>query len=56
MDRKGQSFRSELYADYKANRPPRPTISSQQMGRVREVVDAYAIPCLRARPASRPTT
>jgi DNA polymerase-1 len=45
MDGKGHSFRKELFADYKANRPSAPTDLQQQMARVREVADAYKIPC-----------
>lgn len=45
MDGKGHSFRKELYADYKANRPNAPSDLQLQMGRVREVADAYKIPC-----------
>ena len=45
MDGKGQSFRKQLYDSYKANRPNAPDDLKQQMGRVREVADAYAIPC-----------
>jgi DNA polymerase I len=44
-DGKGHSFRKELYAGYKANRPTAPDDLKAQMGRVREVADAYAIPC-----------
>jgi DNA polymerase-1 len=45
MDGKGHSFRKELFAEYKANRPSAPTDLQQQMARVREVADAYKIPC-----------
>jgi DNA polymerase I len=45
MDGKGHSFRKELFAEYKANRPSAPTDLQVQMARVREVADAYAIPC-----------
>ncbi len=44
-DGKGHSFRKELYAGYKQNRPTAPDDLKAQMGRVREVADAYAIPC-----------
>ncbi|HEY6877291.1 MAG TPA: 5'-3' exonuclease H3TH domain-containing protein, partial [Polyangiales bacterium] len=44
-DGKGSSFRKELYEGYKANRPTAPDDLKAQMGRVREVADAYAIPC-----------
>ena len=45
MDGKGHSFRKELYADYKANRPTAPDGLKEQMGRVREVADAFGLPC-----------
>jgi DNA polymerase-1 len=45
MDGKGPSFRRDLYTEYKSNRPSAPDDLKQQMGRVREVADAYAIPC-----------
>jgi DNA polymerase-1 len=44
-DGKGNSFRKQLYEGYKANRPTAPDDLKAQMGRVREVADAYAIPC-----------
>lgn len=45
MDGKGQSFRKQLYAPYKENRPNAPDDLKLQMARVREVAEAYAIPC-----------
>jgi DNA polymerase-1 len=45
MDGKGHSFRKELYADYKANRPSAPDGLKAQMARVREVADAFGLPC-----------
>jgi len=45
MEGQGKPFRRELYAEYKANRPPAPPDLKKQMGRVREIADAYAIPC-----------
>ena len=45
MDGKGHSFRKELYRSYKANRPSAPDDLKQQMGKVREVGEAYSIPC-----------
>jgi DNA polymerase-1 len=44
MDSKGPTFRKELDARYKANRPPPPPDLSQQMKRCEEVVRAYNIP------------
>jgi DNA polymerase-1 len=45
MDSKTPSFRKELYAEYKANRPAAPEDLKRQMAHVREVAEAYAIPC-----------
>lgn len=45
MEGQGKAFRKEIYADYKANRPPAPPDLKSQMGRVREIAAAYAIPC-----------
>jgi DNA polymerase-1 len=45
MDSPGRSFRHEVYGQYKANRPAAPPDLAKQMARVREVADAYAIPC-----------
>ena len=47
MDSRTKSFRHALYAGYKATRPPQPPDLSQQMARVREVLEAYAIPILQ---------
>jgi DNA polymerase-1 len=45
MDSPGKSFRHEAYDQYKATRPAHPPDLAKQMGHVREVADAYAIPC-----------
>jgi DNA polymerase-1 len=45
MDGRGHSFRKELFAEYKANRQVTPPDLQQQMSKVREVADAYSIPC-----------
>jgi DNA polymerase-1 len=44
LDSKGPSFRKEMYDGYKANRPPAPPDLSIQIERLRDVIDAYAIP------------
>ncbi|HVU01792.1 MAG TPA: DNA polymerase I [Polyangiaceae bacterium] len=44
MDSRKPTFRKEIYAEYKAHRPPPPPDLSQQMARCREIVDAFAIP------------
>jgi len=48
MDSKEGSFRKDLYAEYKANRPPAPPDLTQQMIRVREIVDAWGMSPLEA--------
>ncbi|MBN1611715.1 MAG: DNA polymerase I [Polyangiaceae bacterium] len=47
MDSGRQTFRSELYPDYKANRPPVPDDLVPQFGRCEQIVDAFGIPVLR---------
>ncbi|MBL8682655.1 MAG: DNA polymerase I [Myxococcales bacterium] len=42
-----ESFRNELYKDYKANRPEPPADLIPQVYRCREVVEAWAIPVLQ---------
>ncbi len=48
MDSKEGSFRRDMYEAYKANRPPAPPDLTQQMGRVREVVDAWGMSPIEA--------
>ncbi len=43
MDSRTKSFRHEISDLYKANRPPAPPDLKQQMGRVEQIVEAYAI-------------
>jgi DNA polymerase-1 len=47
MDSRGKSVRHEIFADYKATRPAPPPDLSQQIARLREIIDAYAIPVLQ---------
>ena len=47
MDSRGKSFRHELFEGYKATRPAQPPDLSQQITRLREIIDAYAIPTLQ---------
>ena len=56
FDRPEPTFRHERVETYKANRDAAPDILRQQMGLVRQVVDALAHPGRSSRPASRPTT
>ncbi len=47
MDSGRETFRKEIYPDYKANRPPSPPDLSQQIQRCRDIVDAFGIPVLK---------
>jgi len=44
FDKKGPTFRHELFDDYKAQRPPTPDELIDQFGRVRQLVHAFNIP------------
>ena len=46
MDAKRGNFRTEIYPQYKANRPPAPDDLKQQMQRCGEVIAAFNIPIL----------
>lgn len=46
LDAPGPSFRKEIYPAYKATRPEPPPDLREQIERLKEVIDAYAIPCL----------
>ncbi|MEQ8461183.1 MAG: DNA polymerase I [Sandaracinaceae bacterium] len=46
LDSAGPSFRKELYPEYKATRPPPPEDLREQIDRLEDVIEAYAIPCL----------
>jgi DNA polymerase-1 len=46
IDARGGSFRKQLYADYKKNRPPAPPDLEQQMKRVGEVMQSMRLVCL----------
>ncbi len=47
MDAKGKTFRDELFAEYKANRPPMPHELRQQVGPLLEAIEAMGLPLLR---------
>ena len=47
MDSKAPTFRSEMYAEYKANRPPMPDDMPMQISRIEEILEAMKIPILR---------
>src|SRR5208283_4445568 len=43
-DRKGPTFRHQMFDDYKAQRPPTPDELVSQMQRIRQLVEAFGIP------------
>ncbi|MHC4155122.1 MAG: DNA polymerase I [Planctomycetota bacterium] len=47
MDSKAPTFRSEIYAEYKAHRPPMPDDMPGQIDRIEQILDAMNIPVLR---------
>jgi DNA polymerase-1 len=46
FDHSERTFRNELYADYKAHRPPAPLDLIPQFALVREATKAFGVPCL----------
>jgi DNA polymerase-1 len=50
-----KTFRSEIFAGYKATRSASPDAFSGQVSLIKEILDALAIPVLEV-PATRPTT
>ena len=46
MDPKGGSFRNQMYSEYKANRDATPEDLSVQFPIVRDLIDAFQIPCI----------
>ncbi|MFC2066893.1 DNA polymerase I [Chloroflexota bacterium] len=44
FDKKGPTFRHQLFEQYKAQRPPTPDELVNQIGRVRELVEAFRVP------------
>ncbi len=47
MDAPGKTFRDELYAEYKANRPPMPDDLRQQVEPLTEAIEALGLPLIR---------
>jgi len=47
MDSKAPTFRSEVYSDYKAHRPPMPDDMPAQIDRIEQILTAMKIPILR---------
>ncbi len=46
FDTKGPTFRNELYADYKANRPPMPEDLAPQISPIHDIIRAMGLPLL----------
>ncbi|MDX1488061.1 MAG: hypothetical protein R3268_07670, partial [Acidiferrobacterales bacterium] len=46
FDAKGETFREQIFVDYKANRPPMPDDLAQQIEPIHEVVHALGLPLL----------
>ncbi|WP_343344813.1 DNA polymerase I [Sphingomicrobium sp. XHP0239] len=46
FDASSKTFRNEMYADYKANRPPPPEDLVPQFPLVREATRAFSLPCI----------
>src|SRR5690242_19538667 len=46
FDKARQSFRSEIYKDYKANRTDPPSDLIHQFGLIRQGASAFAVPCI----------
>ena len=46
FDAKGKTFRSDLYADYKAHRPPMPDELRSQIEPIHQIVQAMGLPML----------
>jgi DNA polymerase-1 len=47
MDSKAPTFRSDIYSEYKANRPPMPDDMPVQIDRIEQILNAMNIPVLR---------
>jgi len=46
FDAPGRTFRDDLYAEYKANRPPMPEDLAKQRGPLKELVEALGFPLI----------
>ena len=46
FDAKGETFREQIFADYKANRPPMPDELAEQIEPIHEIVRALGLPLL----------
>lgn len=55
LDAGSESFRNDIYEDYKANRPPPPEDLVPQFPLIRDATRAFSLPCIEEQ-ASRRTT
>ena len=46
LDKSSQSFRNEIYSEYKANRPPPPEDLVPQFPLIRDATRAFSLPCI----------
>ena len=46
FDAKGKTFRNDLYADYKSNRPPMPDDLRSQIAPIHEIILAMGLPLI----------
>ena len=46
LDASGKSFRNEIFAEYKANRPPPPEDLKPQFPLIRDATRAFSLPCI----------
>ncbi|MCB2088538.1 MAG: DNA polymerase I [Sphingomonadaceae bacterium] len=46
LDKSGRSFRNEIFAEYKANRPPPPEDLVPQFPLIRDATKAFSLPCI----------
>jgi DNA polymerase-1 len=46
FDAKGKTFRDDMYADYKANRPPMPDELREQIAPLHEIIEAMGLPLI----------
>ena len=46
FDARGETFRHEIYKDYKANRPPMPDDLALQIPYVKKIIKAFNFPCI----------
>ena len=45
FDAKGETFRNQMFVDYKANRPPMPVELSSQIAPIHAIIRAMGLPC-----------